>query len=239
MDEKVNYKTWTHSPACAPPYQRTLILSFITLMLVIAVGGVVGCEVRYKNELLGKFIIVVAVFVAMGLFLFWSKISKLQTDKYANITKAFINVENEGLYMVDATNIDFLRWSGLIKFALGLELKPADIKNNQRLRRIILQKVRERHLVDYVVEKGMLQSLCQRIYDFGQVKEFKRYISVDCVIGKVNSKKKQTILIYKDIDDFDTLKSCIDNYINSEKWNHRCPKCGATLEQGKCMLCGK
>lgn len=239
MDEKVNYKTWTHSPVCAPPYQRTLILSFITLMLVIIVGGVIGCEVRYKNDLLGKLVIVMAVFVAMGLFLFWSRISKHQTEKYATITKAFINVENEGLYMVDTTNIDFLRWSGLLKFALRLELKPADIKNNQRLRRIILQKVRERHLVDYVVEKGMLQSLCQRIYDFGQVKEFKRYISVDCVIGKVNSKKKQTILIYKDIDDFDTLKVCIDNYINSEKWNHRCPNCGATLEQGKCLLCCK
>ncbi len=239
MDKKSNYKTWTHSPECAPPYQRTLILSFITLMLVIIVGGVIGCEVRYKNDLLGKFVIVMAVFVAMGLFLLWSRISKHQTEKYANITKAFINVENEGLYIVDTTNIDFLRWSGLLKFALGLELKPVDIKNNQRLRRIILQKVRERHLVDYVVEKEMLPTLCQRLYDFVEIKEFKNYISVDCVVSKANSKKKQTIYIYKDIDDFDSLKACIEGYINSEKWNHRCPNCGATLEQGKCLLCGK
>lgn len=240
MDKETTYKTWTHSPKCAPAYQRTLLLSFITIMLVIILGGIAGCEVTYRNDMLGKLVFCLTVFLAMGVFFFWSKVSKSQTEKYATITKAFINVDNEGLYIVDTTNIDFLRWAGMLKFALGMELKPVDIKNNQRLRRVILQKVRERRLADYVVEKEMLHSLCQKIYDFGQIKEHKTYISVECVIGKMNSKKKQTICIYKDIDNYDSLRACIDIYINSEKWNHRCPTCGGVLEQeSKCVVCGK
>ena len=240
MDKEKTYRTWTHSPECGPPYQRTLILSFVSIMLVIILGGIAGCEVTNKDTMLGKLVFCLTVFLAMGVFFFWSKVSKSQTEKYATITKAFINVDNEGLYIVDTTNIDFLRWAGMLKFALGMELKPVDIKNNQRLRRIILQKVCERHLMDYVVEKEMLHALCQRIYDFGQIMDHKNYISVECVVGKTNSKKKQTICIYKDIDGYDSLKACIDSYINSEKWNHRCATCGTVLEQGsRCVMCGK
>lgn len=240
MDEKVNYNTWTHSPECGPPYQRTLILSYVSIMLVIILGGIAGCVVTYKDAMLGKIVFCLTVLLAMGVFFFWSKVSKAQTEKYATITKGFINVDNDGLFIVDTTNIDFLRWTGLLKFALGMELKPVDIKNNQRLRRIILQKVRERHLMDYVVEKEMLHSLCQRITDFGQIKEHNTYISVECVVEKTNSKKKQTICIYKDIDNYDSLRACLDRYINSEKWSHRCAACGAVLEQGsKCGVCGR